>query len=95
MVLHTHETKRRSIVKAITMKILEILTSGLICYFVFGEPIIYLGLPCLLEIAQLLGYFFHEQAWSRIHWGRINEECEVCHFKDFHEKRKKSGKSHD
>ena len=92
---HTHETKKRSIVKAITMKIIEIVSSIVVLQFLFGIPFISLGLPFVLEGIQLVEFIIHEQAWSNIHWGLKIEDCEKCHFKAFHEKTESEGKLHD
>lgn len=88
-----HETKARSILKTLTMKLLEILTSSLICYLIFGDILIALGLPILLEGIQTILYFIHERMWSLISWGE--KKCKDCHFKKYHEKRKKAGLHHD
>lgn len=84
--------RKRSLIKTITSKLGEITVSGIILQVLFGEPFISIGLPILLEIAQMVWYFFHERIWERIEWGSA---CKECHYKEFHERRRKAGKSHD
>ena len=85
------EKKKRTLIKTLTAKLMEISISAIIVQIIFGEPFISLGLPLLLEGCQMVGYYFHERLWNRIEWA----SCQECHFKEFHEKRRREGKSHD
>lgn len=86
------EEKKRSLVKTITSKIMEISISAIVLQLIFGIPVISISLPFLLEGLQMIGYYIHERIWTRIKWGY---PCEECHYKEFHERRRKEGKSHD
>lgn len=55
------DTKTRSIVKAITWRVVATLIA---MYFVG------LQLAILMNIIQTVAYYFHERVWTRIHWGR-------------------------
>lgn len=55
------ETKTRSIVKAITWRVI----ATLIAYFWVG-----LQAAIVINIIQTVAYYFHERAWVHIRWGR-------------------------
>jgi hypothetical protein len=55
------ETKRRSIVKAITWRIIATLIA---MYWVGLQAAI------VLNIVQTVAYYFHERIWTQIKWGR-------------------------
>ena len=55
------ETKTRSIVKAITWRIIATLIA---MYWVGFQAAI------VLNIIQTIAYYFHERVWVHINWGR-------------------------
>lgn len=63
------ETKTRSVVKAITWRIIATLIA---MYWVGFQAAI------VLNIIQTVAYYFHERAWVHINWGRfINDKKEL------------------
>ena len=86
------ERKLRSVLKAITEKILEISVSALILQVVFRQPYVALGLSTMIEGLQLSTYYLHERIWDRISYGK---ECIGCHYQEFHEKVRQEGLPHD
>ena len=56
------DTKTRSIVKAITWRIL----ATIIAYLWVG-----LEAAIIINIIQTIAYYFHERAWANINWGRM------------------------
>jgi len=75
--LHSHEvneTKRRSLVKTISFRIIEVVADVLIIY-----SLLQTGLPELViagagaiavEASCGIGYYLWERLWNRISWGR-------------------------
>jgi uncharacterized membrane protein len=60
---------RRSVVKAITYRIIILCLDFLTIYLFTGEVRVALGFMIVSNIYTTIGYFLHERAWSRIHWG--------------------------
>lgn len=69
------ETKRRSVVKALTWRIIASLDTMIIAYFVtggdFNKAISIGGFEI---ITKMVIYFFHERAWNNIKWGKRVED---------------------
>lgn len=86
------EERKRSIAKMITTKIGEITISAAILQLIFGQPLVSLGLPFLLEVVQMGWYYLHERIWSKIAWA--THQCESCHYRDYHEERRHRGFTH-
>lgn len=76
------DSKKRSIVKALTSKLLEISISAGALQVIFEQPFISLGLPSLLEGLQMIGYYLHERIWSKVSWGNGCENCKWVNFAD-------------
>jgi len=64
------DSKKRSILKTFTSKLVEVVISATALQIIFGQPFISLGLPILLEGLQMIGYYFHERAWNKVRWGQ-------------------------
>ena len=62
------ETKTRSIVKAITWRIV----ATIIAYLWVG-----LEAAIIINIIQTVAYYFHERAWVHINWGRHIHKVDV------------------
>lgn len=62
------ETKTRSIVKAITWRIIATLIA---MYWVGFQAAI------VLNIIQTIAYYFHERAWAHINWGRRIHKVDI------------------
>ena len=65
------ETKRRSVVKALTWRVLASLDTVIIAYFVTGGQWDQaLAIGGFEVITKMIIYFFHERAWNRTKWGK-------------------------
>ena len=60
---------RRSVVKAITYRILIMCLDFTTIYLFTGAMRIALGFMIASNIYTTIGYFFHERMWARIQWG--------------------------
>lgn len=64
------ETKRRSIVKALTWRTLGTLDTIVISYFLTGEMTIAISIGGIEVFTKMILYFFHERIWNMIKWGK-------------------------
>lgn len=64
------ETHTRSIIKAITWRILGTLTTMVLVYIFIGDITVALSVSGVQVVLELLIYFAHERAWGRIRWGK-------------------------
>jgi len=71
------ETKRRSLVKALTWRLIASLDTTVISYFVTGGDIKKaLSIGGFEIITKMVIYFFHERAWNNIKWGKRIEDLQ-------------------
>jgi uncharacterized membrane protein len=71
------DSKKRSILKTLTSKLVEIAISAGALQIIFGQPLVSLGLPTLLEGLQMISYYFHERLWNKVRWGNGCEQCRM------------------
>jgi len=64
------ETKRRSIVKAITWRTLGTLDTIVIAFVLTGEIKTALSIGGIEIFTKMMLYFFHERVWNMIKWGK-------------------------
>jgi uncharacterized membrane protein len=60
---------RRSVVKALTYRIVIMILDFIAIYLFTGTARIAVGFVIVSNIYTTIGYFLHERAWSRIPWG--------------------------
>ena len=60
---------KRSLVKAITYRIIIIILDFTVIYFLTRRVEIAVGFMVISNIYTTLAYFLHERLWSRIRWG--------------------------
>jgi uncharacterized membrane protein len=65
-----HELHARSWVKALTYRVLIIISNGIIIYLYTGEWKTTVDVMGIASVVSTVIYFFHERAWNHIHWGR-------------------------
>jgi uncharacterized membrane protein len=63
------ESHTRTVLKAISWRIVATCTSMTIVYLLTKEPLITLGFGVIEVIAKITFYYLHERAWHRISWG--------------------------
>ena len=65
------ESKKRSLVKAITWRLVAMVVLGFVSYF-FTRNFKEMGeITIFYTIIQIIFYFLHERLWEKISWGRI------------------------
>ena len=61
---------KRSIVKAVTYRVVIVCLDFLAVYLMTGKTAIALGFMVVSNLYTTVGYFVHERIWARISWGR-------------------------
>ena len=64
------ESHKRSIVKAITFRIVATLATILVVYLLTGNLILANTIGAIDLVSKLVIYYFHERAWEKVTWGR-------------------------
>ncbi|WP_456421768.1 DUF2061 domain-containing protein [Lutibacter sp.] len=64
------EKPARSIVKAISWRIVGTIDTILISWFITGKITLALSIGLIEIITKMLLYFFHERIWNLIKWGK-------------------------
>jgi len=59
----------RSVVKALTYRFIIMCLDFIAIYIFTGTTRIAFGFVIISNIYTTIGYFLHERAWERIHWG--------------------------
>ncbi|SVD00467.1 uncharacterized protein METZ01_LOCUS353321 [marine metagenome] len=65
------DTRSRSLVKALTWRLLASLTTVVIVLLLSGELGLALFVGGVEAIAKLIVFYGHERAWSFVRWGRL------------------------
>lgn len=60
------ETHRKSLLKAVSWRVLGTLDTFIISYFVTGSAKIGAGIASIEVLTKMVLYYFHERAWSRV-----------------------------
>ena len=60
---------RRSVVKAVTYRIVVMILDFITIYLFTGKVRVALGFMLASNVYTTLAYFGHERLWSRIKWG--------------------------
>ena len=69
-VVKNSEKASRSIVKAISWRIVGTIDTILISWFITGKIALALSIGLIEVVTKMLLYFFHERAWNLIKWGK-------------------------
>ncbi len=69
---HAHEKTSRSIAKAVAYRVLILISDSVIIFAFTHNYKTTLGVIFFSNIASTLLYFFHERAWNKVEWGRVN-----------------------
>ncbi|PQJ79421.1 DUF2061 domain-containing protein [Polaribacter porphyrae] len=64
------EKPLRSIVKALSWRIVGTLDTLIVSYILTGEIILATSIASIDFITKLILYFFHERLWNKINWGK-------------------------
>ncbi len=62
----------RSITKAISWRITGTADTMLVSWFITGHWTLAVSIGLVEVVTKMILYFFHERAWNRISFGRLN-----------------------
>ena len=71
------ESPLRSVLKAVSWRVLATLTTMVIAYIVIGDISDALKIGAVEVVAKMLIYYFHERAWAQIPLGTVRQWTEV------------------
>lgn len=74
MKINPAEKHSRSVIKAISYRIVSIIADGIVAYALTRSFAMTLGLVTLINTYSTVLYYFHERVWANIHWGRIKKD---------------------
>ena len=63
------EQNKRSILKAITFRILIVVADIVVVFWITGSYALTLGVVVVSNVTSTLLYYLHERAWNQVHWG--------------------------
>ncbi len=72
--MHHKEKRQRSLLKALTYRILSVIIDYIIIYSITREYEKSIAIVALSNGVSLCLYFAHERAWNKIKWGRHTHE---------------------
>lgn len=64
-----NETRKRSILKSITWRLICILVSILTSFLLTGKWDIAVAIGTIYNVITMILYYFHERIWNRVKWG--------------------------
>lgn len=64
------DSKKRSLVKAISYRALIILSDSVLVFFITKRADVTISVVVFTNVASTLMYFFHERIWSAVGWGK-------------------------
>ncbi len=65
-----YEHTGRSVVKALTFRVLILISDGIIIFAVTRRYDITLSVMLFSNLASTILYIIHERIWNTIHWGK-------------------------
>lgn len=68
---HVADRPLRSIVKAISWRIVGTLDTIVLSYFITGKAVMAFSIGGLEVFTKIILYFLHERAWAIVRWGRM------------------------
>ena len=67
--MKNHASRKRSVVKAITYRVVIICLDFVVIYLLTGKVATAAGFMIISNIYTTVAYFLHERVWSGIKWG--------------------------
>lgn len=77
MFLRAPEAHSRSLVKAVSWRALGSIDTFVISYLVTGRLVFAASIASVETFTKIVLFYFHEQAWARVPWGRADRVHEV------------------
>lgn len=65
-----HEQVKRSVTKAVTFRMLILISDGIIIFAITHRYDVTLAVVFFSNFASTVLYFIHERIWNNIHWGK-------------------------
>jgi uncharacterized membrane protein len=65
------ETRRRSIIKALSWRVFATVITGTVAYVLTGKASFAMEIGLIDTAIKLVVYFAHERIWQRIEYGRV------------------------
>jgi len=65
-----NDTHLRSIIKAVSWRVLGTIDTFVISFFITGELILASSIASIEVLTKICLYWFHERAWTQIKWGK-------------------------
>ena len=65
------DTKKRSVVKSITWRVIGVIILGIISYLITGNWKEMTIITLLFHGIRLIMYYYHERLWERVSWGKL------------------------
>ena len=65
------ESRLRSVLKALSWRVLATLTTIAIAYFIVGDVKTALKIGAVEVVAKMLIYYLHERAWAKVPLGTV------------------------
>lgn len=65
------DSRRRSIIKAITWRILALLITIIISFAILGSWSLSIAIGIVTSLLKTLFYYIHERLWERTNWGKV------------------------
>ena len=65
------DTKKRSIVKSLTWRVIGVVLLGAISYMITGNWKEMTIITILFHSIRVVLYYYHERGWERVSWGKI------------------------
>ncbi|MDE2680362.1 MAG: DUF2061 domain-containing protein [Verrucomicrobiota bacterium] len=65
------ESRLRSVLKALSWRVLATLTTIAIAYFIVGDVTVALKIGAVEVVAKMLIYYLHERAWAKVPLGTV------------------------
>lgn len=73
MFLRAPEAHSRSLVKAVSWRVLGSIDTFVISYFITGKLVFAASIASVETFTKIVLFYFHEQAWARVPWGRSDK----------------------
>lgn len=70
MIKKSHEKSQRSLIKAVTYRIISIIADFIAAFFFTKDTAMSIGFVLIINGYSIILYYLHERAWARIHWGK-------------------------
>ena len=76
MFLRAPEAHSRSLIKAISWRVLGSIDTFIISYFVTGKLVFAASIASVETVTKVVLFYFHERAWAAVPWGRADKAPE-------------------